>query len=355
MRWSAISAIAIALGLTVAPAGGAPPAAPLPVGPVVVRTIPMPGEPRVAAVSGTALWVLVDRSGQRRLVEIGPAGRRTGRDVLIATGVPRDFPFLVPSIARPSVAVTPGALWTVDPVAGSLVRVRTSDARVDRFPVGARYVAAGPAGLWVLPGDGVAAPGGGSGLVYPLARIEPESGLVAETRPVGPPYPAFGGRGGGLGPVELAVAGNRLRLSFPSPERFPRVLDLTTGALTAGDGFAWQLAARRTTIAATRRTTCDVHVAPETGPGRRIAMMGKAACRRSYVRDVALGPRGAVWALFDRGTAPGMLVGRTIGSAARGVAFLVGTDPVDVVASGRVVWVLDRTGRSVTRMELVPG
>lgn len=345
-------ALALVPLLVCAAAASAAPASPL--GPVTVRTIATPGEPRVAAVSGGSLWVLVDRGAERRVVEIDASGRRTGRDVLVASGVRRDFPFLVPSIARPSLAATPGSLWTVDPVARVLVRVRTADGAVERLPVGADYVAAGAGGVWVLPTGGVAPEGGGPGLVFPLARVDPQSGAVMEIRAVRSPHSSSGGRGGGLGPVEAAVTRRRLWLSFVSPERFPASLDLASGALSVRGSFGWQLTARGTTLAATRRTTCDVRVVPDTGPAARIAMLGEAPCRGAFVRDVALGAAGTVWAAFDHGRSPGTLVGRRPGSPARFVA-LIGTDPVDVVTAGRVVWVLDRAGRSVTRMVPAPG
>lgn len=227
-----MGAIAALIGAALAP-GGLALAAAAP--PATTSTIALPGEPRTAVVADRSLWVLVDRGGERRVLEIRPGARRPSRNVPIATGVRRDLDALVPSIARPSIAATPGAVWTIDPVTSEVVRVSTSAGTVSRPGARASDLAAGRAGLWTLPVEGTMGtpidgpPSGPVALRYLLVRLDPMTGAALEGRAIGgPPSEA-----GPSTPVELAVGAGRLWVSFLSPSRHRRQLTLGTNALTA--------------------------------------------------------------------------------------------------------------------------
>jgi hypothetical protein len=294
-----------------------------------------------------ALWVIEGRGGSASLVEIDPArARPTGRAVpLPAETVPSPFgpgrlSFLGPGRIRPSMAVSGGDLFI--PAGEEVLQIDPAEAReVRRIPFAARYVAAGPAGLWATGGSTPLVDADGRvRLLWRLARIDPESGALEE-RTIGPGL-------GGLGPVELAV-GRAPWIAFAGLPRYVVRFDPTTGA-TAGVGGSWQIYATDDALYATPRYG-DVIEVHGHGATRRIDMGLTENRIGVYWRDLAVGPAGSVWAASYRGPdQSGELVQRALTGKGPVSRHIVGTDPVDVIATPRAVWVLNAADSTLTKI-----
>jgi hypothetical protein len=323
---AAASSVALLALLAAAPAQGA------------VTTARLDAEPRAGVVADDDLWVLADRGATRVLIEADRVtGRPTGREAVVATGVPRDLPVLVPMVVRPSIAAAGGALWTPDPVTGDLVRVDPRTATVTaRAPLGAAYVAAGPAGLWITGAPRPMALPGQEVLPGTVSRVDPAGARVIGTLPTSTDAT-----------VEIAVGRRGLWAARTSPTRD---LERVDGPVPARiPGGAWQLSARSGTLHATRRYSCTVTILPSEGPGRSLEMCTRP--RALYPRDVARSGGRVWWAAVARQGRPrGVVVSRRASGAGGTSRVAVGDDPVDVVPSGRGVWVLSRSDRTMTRV-----
>lgn len=280
--------------------------------------------------------MLADRDGTGVLLERdGRNGIATGRQVEVGP-LGELFPFLVPSRVRPSLTLAAGSLWTV--VSGDVVRVDPVSATVAlRLPLRSPgSITAGPSGLWVIGPD---IPTGVFGFVTRhVLRLDPASGAVVEDLAYGPRE---------VRPVEVAVGSGGLWVSRASgPAR--GLVRLSATGLVAEPAFgSWQLFARAGTLYSTERHSCDVTVVPWSGPARFLRM-----CRGSapYPRDVAAAGGAVWWAGHRGGGLPGVVYRRALASGGASTLYRVGRDPVDVVPSGRGVWVLSRSDRTITRL-----
>ncbi|MGD9570722.1 MAG: hypothetical protein AB7V62_02400 [Thermoleophilia bacterium] len=302
-------------------------------------TVRLDAEPRAAVNAGSHLWVLADRGDTRVLIEAGHlTGRPTGREVVVATGVTRDPEGTGTTTIRPSVTLAGGGVWTVDPATGDAVRVDPARAAVTvRAPIATRVVAAGPAGLWAT-GPPTAVPGG---LRYAVRQLDPATGAIVGEVAFGP------GLGG---PRELAVGAGGVWVARIGGWLPIVRIDARTGAESLVDVGSWRLSAHGGTLVSTRRAVCLAWVAPWAGPVRPLRMCPPR--RTLYPRDLALAG-GRVWwaAVAGKGAARrGVLVRRDASGAPGRVQVRVGRDPVDVVPSGRGVWVLSRSDRTLTRV-----
>ncbi len=324
-RVTALVALCLALA-TAAPAVGA------------TTTVRLDAEPRAAVNAGGHLWVLADRGDTRVLIEAGRlTGRPTGREVVVATSVPWDSG-IGNTVVRPSVTVAGGGIWTVDTRTGDAVRVDPVAARVTvRAAISTRTVAAGPSGLWAT---GPAEPAAG-GLRYPLRRLDPATGAIVAEVPHGP----------GIGaPRELAVGSGGVWVARVAGSVPVVQVSAATGASNPVDVGSWRLAASGGVLVSAQRRTCLVWVTPWAGVPRRLWMCHPM--RIAYPRDLALAG-GRVWwaAVTGKGASlRGVLVSRAASGAAGASQVRVGSDPVDVVPSGRGVWVLSRSDRTLTRV-----
>ena len=310
-------------------------------------TVPLDGHPQVGAFVDGALWVIEARGGSASLVEIDPArARPTGRAVpLPAEAVPSPFgpgrmSFLGPTRIRPSMAVAGGDLFI--PAGEEVLQIDPAAAReVRRIPFAARYVAAGPAGLWAIGGSKPLVDADGRvRLLWRLARIDPESGALEE-RTIGPGL-------GGLGPVDLAV-GREPWIAFAGLPRYVLRLDPSTGT-TSGVGGSWQIYATEDALYATPRYGDVIEVHGDGGS--RSIDMGLTEDRIGvFWRDLAVGPAGSVWAANYRGPdQSGVLVQRALTGKGPVGRHIVGTDPVDVIATPRAVWVLNAADSTLTKV-----
>lgn len=77
-------------------------------------TVRLDVEPRVGVNAGGHLWALADRGDTRVLVEAGRfTGRPTGREVVVATGIPPDVGVGVGNtVVRPSLTAAGRGVWT---------------------------------------------------------------------------------------------------------------------------------------------------------------------------------------------------------------------------------------------------
>ena len=310
-------------------------------------TVRLEGNPQVGAFVDGALWVIEAHGGSASLVEIDAArARPTGRVApLPAEAVPSPFgpgrmSFLGPGRIRPSMAVAGGDLFI--PAGEEVLQIDPAAAReVRRIPFAARSVAAGPAGLWAIGGSKPLVDADGRvRLLWRLARIDPESGALEE-RTIGPGL-------GGLGPVDLAV-GREPWIAFAGLPRYVVRYDPATGT-TSGVGGSWQIYATGDALYATPRygDVIEVHRAA----GSRSIDMGLTENRLGvFWRDLAVGPAGSVWAANYRGPDRwGMLVQRALTGKGPVSRHIVGTDPVDVIATPRAVWVLNAADSTLTKV-----
>ncbi len=309
-------------------------------------TVRLGAEPRAGVYAAGALWVLADRGGDRVLLEVSPrALRPTGRRVVIATGVRRDPRAQSPGTVRPSLAYADGVLLTIDPVTNVVVRVDPGTLAVARAATSeGTTLAAGPAGVWVAGGP-IA-----EGFVHPMARIDPATLAVGDRRstPSG-----LGSRSS----VEIAVTRRALWVARPAASRGGLAIDLGTGPVPGVLFGPWQMYARGDTLYGTERYGCEAFVTPDTTyVGRRIVMEpDRDRCARLYARDVTGGRAGSVWVAYARGRArTGLLVQRPDDGRPGRRVTTIGPDPVDLVSAPGAVWVLDRTGRTLTRIPARP-
>lgn len=305
-------------------------------------TVRIDAQPRVGVQAGGHLWIVADRGDARVLIEADRlSGRPTGRQVTIAaSGVPFDGGLAGQNTVRPSLTVAGGALWTIDSTTTEAVRVDPVAARTTlRVDLGPgevqRYIAAGPAGLWVTaPTVQVAA-----GFARRLVRLDPATGAQLGEVRIGPGSTLLREIAVGRGGIWAnRHSGNSLLLRIPSP----------AGAATETRAGQWQLFARRGTLYSTRRNTCRVSVSPWNAPARTFAMCASGTV--AYVRDVASAGGAVWWTAFRAPGRPGVLARRAADGTGPVRRWPVGSDPVDVVPAGAGVWVLSRADRTLTRI-----
>ena len=186
----------------------------------VVATIPVGVEPWYIAASDAAVWVTDWRANT--VVRVDPA-----TDHVVAT---------IPGLeAGPTgLAIAPGAVWVASSRGNALTRIDSATNQIaatlatDPTPVPVAYAYGS---IWVRnefkEGNGT------------VQRVDPTSGHVTATIPVGPPA----GRDGldSLGALDggLWVAGLQLEKIDPTTNRVVRRINHTCGAVTAGAGALW--------------------------------------------------------------------------------------------------------------------
>lgn len=333
------------------------PAAPVPASAAAPVTIALEGRPMAGAAVGGRLWVLVDRAGERRAVEVDPARRRpTGRSVRIGAAGPGDGPRQHEVVSPPPLVVVRGALWTLDAPRRTAVRIDTVHARLAarvRVPVDA--IAVGEGGLWALgPLAPLVVDRRRVGWLHRVLRIDPRTGAVRAERRLGP----------GIGVTRFdrfAVGRDRVWLSAPSSSG-------RTGIEVEWDGVGARPAEGwRFTAHAGALFTADIPCTMIVRPGirgafqREMRMLRPLLCDnapagRVQPQDVAAGPGGAAWELFMRGVGPGIgrLTGlvswRRIDGSGPLRTVVVGRDAFALVPDGDGVWVVDRAAGRLTRI-----
>ena len=186
----------------------------------VVATIPVGIEPWYIVASDTAVWLSDWRTNT--VVRVDPASNS-----VVAT---------VAGLAAGStgLAVAPGTLWVASSRANVLTKIDTATNQVagtlatDPTPLPVAYAYGS---IWVRnefkEGNGT------------VQRVDPTSGEVTATIPVGPPA----GRDGldSLAALDggLWVAGLQLEKIDPTTNRVVRRINHTCGAVTAGAGALW--------------------------------------------------------------------------------------------------------------------
>ena len=186
----------------------------------VLATIAVGVEPWYIVASDTAVWLSDWRTNT--VVRVDPASNSV---VATVAGLP----------AGPTgLALAPGALWVASSRGNMLTRIDTATNRVagtlatDPTPLPVAYAYGS---IWVRnefkEGNGT------------VQRVDPTSGEVTATIPVGPPA----GRDGldSLAAFDggLWVAGLQLERIDPTTNRVVRRLNHTCGAVTAGAGALW--------------------------------------------------------------------------------------------------------------------
>jgi len=186
----------------------------------VLATIPVGVEPWYIVASDTAVWLSDWRANT--VVRVDPASNSV---VASVPGLP----------AGPTgLALAPGALWVASSRDNLLTKIDTATNHVagtvatDPTPLPVAYAYGS---IWVRnefkEGNGT------------VQRVDPTSGHVTATIPVGPPA----GRDGldSLGALDggLWVAGLQLEKIDPTTNRVVRRINHTCGAVTAGAGALW--------------------------------------------------------------------------------------------------------------------
>lgn len=186
----------------------------------VVSTIPVGVEPWYIAASDAAVWVSDWRTNT--VVRVDPA---TDRVVATIPGL---------ETGPTGLAIAPGAVWVASSRGNALTRIDSVTNQIsttlatDPTPVPVAYAYGS---IWVRnefkEGNGT------------VQRVDPTSGQVTATIPVGP----VAGRDGidGLAALDggLWVAGLQLEKIDPTTNRVVRRINHTCGAVTAGAGALW--------------------------------------------------------------------------------------------------------------------
>ena len=299
----------------------------------------------------------------------GPTEREEGETVagdlrpVVATQVPVG--------SRPtSVAVGEGFAWAVDPSEGTLTRIDPSTDRTLAIDVGG------------APDDLVAAYGSvwvADSARGRVTRVDPSTGDVVAEMKVGDGGHldlAFGAgsvwvleRGGDLHKIDV-VRDERHDLDIGGD---PADVAVTPDAVWVFDNVAGEVArfdpitGRRTASTLVGRARyADLAVGlgavwlyrSDDGAVYRIDPDGGEITGRVEIGGAYAGlaaGEGALWAVVGDGTGTGTLV-QIDGLAARpvGTPVPLGDDPFDVDVGGGAVWVTQRSGGTVTRLELVP-
>lgn len=344
MRAPAIALAALLLGAAAAQAAPGP-------------SIRLNGRPMAGASVDGRLWVLVDRAGGRRAVEVDPRARRpTGRSVRIGAAGPGDGPRQHEVISPPPVVVVRGALWTLDAPTRTAVRIDTVRARIAaRVRIRVDAIAAGEGGLWALgPLAPLVVDHRVVGRLHRVLRIDPRTGAVRAERRLGP----------GIGATRFdrfAVGRDRVWLSAPSSAgREGREAEWDGVGARPVDG--WRFAAHAGALF-TADIPCTMIVRPGTRGAfqREMRMLRPVVCDnapagRVQPQDVVAGPGGSAWELFMRGVGPGItrLTGlvswRRIDGTGPLHTVVVGRDAFALIPDGDAVWVVDRAGGRLTRI-----
>ncbi len=321
-------------------------------------SIAVAGRPVGGAAVGDRLWVLVDRAGERRAVEVDPAaGRVTGRSVRIGRAGPRNGPRQWQVVAPATAVVVRGSFWTLDASTHTALRIDTARARVAaRVRAHVDAIAAGEGGLWALgPIRPLIVDHRPVGWIHRILSIDPRTGrTLPRERSIGP----------GVGTTSFdrfAVGRDRVWLSARSATgRIGREVEWEGVSARPIDG--WRFTAHAGALF-TASFPCTVIVRPGTrgAVSRSLRMLPPRRCDEvaaggSQPQDVAAGPSESVWQIVLRGEQPGirrrpgLVSWRRIDGTGPLHTAVVGRDPVALMPLGDGVWVADGAAGRLTRV-----